>query len=72
MTNSNKAVLELEAIDSVRQELHRAELNGEDRIVLNEIYSRLMSLYASLDVHNIESVLKNKLAKSSIEHKNSA
>ena len=55
--DTNKAMMEVEAIDAVRNELKEAVMSNKDSITLSEIHSRLISLYASLDVHNIESII---------------
>ena len=57
MTNFMRALLDCEAIDSVRIELDVAVKANASSIVIGEIHARLMSLYASLDVHNIESII---------------
>lgn len=56
--NGQKAMLELDAIDNVRKELAKASLDGLDQIAVREIHSRLMSLYASLDINNVSSIIQ--------------
>ena len=48
-----KAVLELQAIEAVRKELEQAIQSEKPGIEIAEIHSRLMSLYASLDIANV-------------------
>ena len=48
-----KAVLELQAIEAVRKELEQAIQGEKPGIEIAEIHSRLMSLYASLDIANV-------------------
>ena len=56
---ANKLLIETKAIDSVRLELANAKKRGESDTVLREIHSRLISLYASFDVHNVESIIQS-------------
>jgi hypothetical protein len=53
-----RALFELQAIDSVRLELKAAITGGEmGMFEIHEVHTRLMSLYASLGVDNIESII---------------
>jgi hypothetical protein len=58
MTDFQKAMLELQGIDMVRMELALATKRGDNQTQLGEIHARLMSLYAALDIHNVESIIQ--------------
>jgi hypothetical protein len=58
MTDFQKALLELDAIDTVRLELTNATKRGDNQSQLGEIHARLMSLYAALDIKNVESIIQ--------------
>ena len=55
----DNAMLELKAIDSVRIELAFAVQTDAGNITISEIHARLMSLYASLNIDNIESIIQS-------------
>jgi hypothetical protein len=56
--DTNKALMELDAIDAVRVELANAKKRGADQNEMGEIHGRLMSLYAAQDISNIKSVIQ--------------
>jgi hypothetical protein len=56
-THYEKAEMEIKAIDFVRNELKLAIIEGLPQKDVAEIHARLMSLYAALDVHNIECII---------------
>jgi hypothetical protein len=56
--NTSKALLEVQAIDAVRLELANAVKAEMPQSVISEIHTRLISLYASFDAHNVESIIQ--------------
>jgi hypothetical protein len=61
----DKAILELDAIDSVRLEIANAMKRGASGIEITELRDRLVSLYDALDGHNIVSII-HKIAYSKV------
>jgi hypothetical protein len=56
MNNITKATLELEAIQSVKRELHEA-LITKDLPARDSAAVRLVALYATLDVNNLLNII---------------
>lgn len=54
---AEQAEMELQAIDSVRKELTDAVQKGLGQFEIEEIHARLISLYAVLDIHNVQSII---------------
>ena len=61
-----KGLAELEAIDSVRNELAHAVQHDYSPADVAIVHQRLMNLYAALDIHNVVSIIDR------IKYKNAA